>query len=96
MLGAGVLKHEQPSEVPGGFIKHRWLGSTSGASDSVALWPGLGICISNRFLGDMLLIWGPHFENHWVIVSIKCKMFTEDQSVGGSGGGGLVSSLSRR
>lgn len=53
MLRDMVLKLEHVSEASGGLGKHRWLGPTSGAYDSVGLEWGLRICISNRFLGDI-------------------------------------------
>lgn len=35
-------------------------------SDSAGLGWGLQICISSKFAGAaMIVVWGPHFENHW-------------------------------
>lgn len=46
---------------PGGLIKHSLLDPTSRVSDSAQGW-GLKMDISNKLM--MLLVQGPHSENH--------------------------------
>lgn len=58
-----VLKLEQATTKR--TVKTLIAGPAPQSFDSVALNQGLRICISNKLLGDvMLLFWKPHSENH--------------------------------
>lgn len=56
-----VLKLQYISESPLGLIKTQLLGPNLRVSESVSLWRGLRICISNHFpVMSMLLAQGRH------------------------------------
>lgn len=50
-------------------MKHRLLGLTPRVYDSVGLRWGPRICISNKFPGLRLLVWGPPFGSQWLRAS---------------------------
>ena len=68
MLITVILKFELAVELPGEFTKHRFLGPTSSAFDSVGLRPQAFAFRS--FPGHlMLLFWILQFEHHWLTTS---------------------------
>lgn len=69
-----VLKYQRASEFPGGLIKTLML-------DHILEFPvqRSGIGLENCFLRNfqvmlLLLVLGPHFEDHWIRASLVCKL----------------------
>lgn len=59
-----VLKLEGASESPGGLVQTQMAWPHPRFSDSVGLWWGSAICISNKLSGDAAAS-GPHSEKYW-------------------------------
>ena len=65
LLHASVLKLEHAWKSPGGLVKMQVADSTPGVSDSVGLGWDLRIeFLTSSQMIPMLLVQGPHFENH--------------------------------
>ena len=69
-----VLKYQRASEFPGGLIKTLVL-------DHILEFPvqrsgiGLESCFLRNFqVMLLLLVLGPHFEDHWIRASLVCKL----------------------